>query len=417
MIVPMDKAAYLAARYGDAAPPRTVAGPGGRSSRRRVLGGTRVVDDDEVAWDARRDGDGTKDLMDDEAPVLVDQDDRIRQSSSLAAVQRRRVRLDSDDEGTAAPTDVSPPRRSTVLAVRAPAVGAAAAAKSMDASSPRRGLQTIASADASPPRRRVQGATTLDAVQVPAAATRRAADADISPPRRGEAPLPRQLPPPPPTAADAADRPSATMAKMASGATAGLHTGRSFRQEQTQIRRADAGALAGGSAALLGATAATVYREAGTGRVLDVADEVRKAAVREAAAAAARIVERYEWSMGAASKAAAAEAAAEVAAAAAAPLTRVRGADAEVEALLKAAPRLDDPMARFAPGAVAAVNAVSGRPLYSGPEGPRNRYGLRPGYRWDGVPRGNGWEGRIVDRGSRRAARSEKAYAYSTADM
>ncbi|KAK4181849.1 putative Pre-mRNA-splicing factor cwc-26 [Triangularia setosa] len=58
--------------------------------------------------------------------------------------------------------------------------------------------------------------------------------------------------------------------------------------------------------------------------------------------------------------------------------------------------RWNDPMAQFLEdkdkgGAGKKKRGNKGRPAYNGPAEP-NRYGIRPGYRWDGVDRGNGWE-------------------------
>ena len=45
------------------------------------------------------------------------------------------------------------------------------------------------------------------------------------------------------------------------------------------------------------------------------------------------------------------------------------------------------------------------------------RFGIRPGYRWDGVCRGTGFEAKVMGRAAGRAARDEEAYRWSAADM
>lgn len=65
--------------------------------------------------------------------------------------------------------------------------------------------------------------------------------------------------------------------------------------------------------------------------------------------------------------------------------------DEDMNKELKEQERWNDPAARFIVSKK-KVRSVSGKPLYQGAAAP-NRYGIRPGHKWDGVDRGNGWEG------------------------
>lgn len=58
---------------------------------------------------------------------------------------------------------------------------------------------------------------------------------------------------------------------------------------------------------------------------------------------------------------------------------------------LRSQARWNDPAAEFLTKKAAPGASVTGRPLYRGSFQP-NRYGIRPGHRWDGVDRANGFE-------------------------
>lgn len=58
----------------------------------------------------------------------------------------------------------------------------------------------------------------------------------------------------------------------------------------------------------------------------------------------------------------------------------------------------------------------SDRPKYEGSFMP-NRFGIKPGHRWDGVDRSNGYEKRWFEAQNAKVARQEEAYKWSTSDM
>ncbi len=60
---------------------------------------------------------------------------------------------------------------------------------------------------------------------------------------------------------------------------------------------------------------------------------------------------------------------------------------------------------------------VSLKPVYKGPQPKPNRYSIRPGYRWDGIDRGNGFEDRVLETLHSKGRKKEEAYKWSAADM
>ncbi|KAF3480926.1 pre-mRNA-splicing factor [Arthroderma uncinatum] len=161
----------------------------------------------------------------------------------------------------------------------------------------------------------------------------------------------------------------------------------------------------------------TIYRDA-SGRIINVAmkrAEARKAA--EEAAAAERAakealtgdVQREERE----ARRVALEEAKFI------PLART-AEDEDLNMELKARQRWNDPAAAFLSepkvsggggGAVAGVSSGAGKKVYKGPS-PPNRYGIRAGFRWDGVDRSNGFEHKWFEARNRRGRIENLEYAW-----
>ncbi|KAI9836107.1 MAG: hypothetical protein M1819_001723 [Sarea resinae] len=84
--------------------------------------------------------------------------------------------------------------------------------------------------------------------------------------------------------------------------------------------------------------------------------------------------------------------------------------DAELNEELREQDRWNDPAAQFL-SAKKKGKSITGKPLYQG-AAPPNRYGIRPGYRWDGVDRSNAFEKEYFAAQNRRRNLKELDYAW-----
>jgi len=101
------------------------------------------------------------------------------------------------------------------------------------------------------------------------------------------------------------------------------------------------------------------------------------------------------------------------------PLARYRD-DEDLEKMLKDQERDDDPMLAYMKQKKTKQNIREGKkekPVYKGPDPPPNRFNIRPGYRWDGVDRSNGFERKRFAMLANKMATQTQAYKWSTEDM
>jgi pre-mRNA-splicing factor CWC26 len=155
----------------------------------------------------------------------------------------------------------------------------------------------------------------------------------------------------------------------------------------------------------------TVYRDA-TGRRIDVT--MRRAEARRAAAEAETRERRAKESLqGEVQVEAARRRREELEDAAQLPLARTAD-DVELNQELKEKQRWNDPMMQFMTERDVDKRqrkTSKGRPVYTGTASP-NRYGIKPGYRWDGVDRSNGFEAERFKALNRKERNKNLEYAW-----
>jgi len=88
--------------------------------------------------------------------------------------------------------------------------------------------------------------------------------------------------------------------------------------------------------------------------------------------------------------------------------------DADLNEEMKAKELWNDPAAQF----LTKKRAKGPRkPEYTGPPPPPNRFGIKPGYRWDGVDRGNGFEKKLFQSKNEKKRKGLESYQWSAEDM
>jgi len=156
-----------------------------------------------------------------------------------------------------------------------------------------------------------------------------------------------------------------------------------------------------------GKASETIYRDA-SGRIINVAMK-RAEARKKAEDEAKKKAEEEEAAKGDAQRLA--KEARRKDLAEAKFLTVARTADdVDLNDELKEQDRWNDPMAQLVTKKKKGKSA-SGKSLYKGAFEP-NRYGIRPGFRWDGVDRGNGFEKLWFAARNKKRDREELEYAW-----
>ncbi|KXS09556.1 hypothetical protein M427DRAFT_489927 [Gonapodya prolifera JEL478] len=196
--------------------------------------------------------------------------------------------------------------------------------------------------------------------------------------------------------------------RMADGTSAGLQRAADLAREAAARRKEEDSRLRALDSRQSGKDAATVYRDKSGRKVnpaLERAEELERQRKEEA-----EMERQMQWGRGVA-QLREAEERRERARGGAGPLARYAN-DRDMNEDMKSVDRWGDPMA-----GMVKKKAKVNRPLYKGPPPPPNRFGILPGYRWDGVDRSNGFEGEFFKRKNQNVALKEEAYKWSAEDM
>ena len=180
----------------------------------------------------------------------------------------------------------------------------------------------------------------------------------------------------------------AAVQRMESGAHAGLQSAKALGKQLARKAAEERAELeAGAGVNAMGMGLETIYRDA-SGRIVNVAMKRAEARVK-AEAEEARKAKELEDAKGDVQRAQREARQGQLQEAKYMTVARYAD-DKELNDELKERDRWNDPAANFIEKKRKG-RSVTGRPLYQG-SAPPNRYGIRPGHKWDGVDRGNGFE-------------------------
>jgi len=158
----------------------------------------------------------------------------------------------------------------------------------------------------------------------------------------------------------------------------------------------------------------TIYRDA-EGKKIDT-KQMRAEEKRRQARELEKKMKKMEWGKGLVQRQDRKNDAEELNKIASQPFARTID-DKELNDELKGKQRWNDPAAGFLTKPSDSSSAKSTKPKYSGPPPPPNRYGIPPGFRWDGVDRSNGFEKKLFQTGNDQKRLRAEAYNYSVDEM
>ncbi|XP_017763960.1 PREDICTED: BUD13 homolog [Eufriesea mexicana] len=205
------------------------------------------------------------------------------------------------------------------------------------------------------------------------------------------------------------------MKKTLDGKTAGLQNARALREETEAYKKREAEHFSKLSKEVTGVGLPAVIRDTKTGRKRNL--EAEAIEEREKQKQQAEMDEKYaKWGRGLKQVEDHQEKLKDDLYEMSKPLARYAD-DVDLDKRLREQEREGDPMLEYIKQKqIKEGKRKPDRPKYEGSFMP-NRFGIKPGHRWDGVDRSNGYEKRWFEAQNARVARQEEAYKWSTSDM
>ncbi|KAG7198667.1 hypothetical protein KM043_006022 [Ampulex compressa] len=205
------------------------------------------------------------------------------------------------------------------------------------------------------------------------------------------------------------------MKKTLDGKTAGLQDARALREETEAHKKREAEQFSKLSKDVSGVGRAAILRDSKTGKKRDL--EAEAADEREKQKRQDELNEKYaKWGKGLKQVEDRAEKIKDDLYEMSKPLARYAD-DVDLDKHLREQEREGDPMLDYIKQKqIKEGKRQPDRPRYEGSFMP-NRFGVKPGHRWDGVDRSNGYEKKWFEAQNAKIARQEEAYKWSTADM
>lgn len=233
-----------------------------------------------------------------------------------------------------------------------------------------------------------------------------------------------------------------TERKTSTGHTAGIHSASSFGQAERSLKRERDLEMSQIDSAAAGRNAETVYRRK-DGKKLDMLTEFMKSQSTSEGKKQQVEQAQYEWGTGSVQKKAFEDTKQELLNIANEPFARTVD-NPELERMRKERIRDDDPMAQYFQSKQEKImeerdereereeakllrknpeakNVPTSRrkPLYKGPTPAPNRFGIKPGYRWDAVDRSSAarFEHKVMTKMNEKSALKDDAYKWSVSDL